>query len=162
MRKSDISASKQSFIALYDSKKGFSYLPPGELLAVSIIPISLSAAFKEFCFYGFSTAIEIGAVAGQIRDPYPNELWKNTADTLVTLNTIKCEHLASDTWSLYRGLECLIRNAYFPIFIPEQSLVYNGRKVLDYLDGSLEHSTMIKDILCRWKGLSAKMEKEIT
>jgi len=49
MRISDISAAKQSFIAIYDSNNRFSYLPPGEHLAVNIIPYSLSDAFKEFC-----------------------------------------------------------------------------------------------------------------
>jgi hypothetical protein len=162
MRISDISTMKQSFIAIYDGKNRFSYLSPGEILEKVIVPFSLSNVFKEFCYDDFSKAVEIGAVVGQIRTPYPNELWKNTADTLVMLKPIQHEHLISDIWSLYRGLEGLIKNENFPIFIPEQSMVYNGMKVLEYLAKFPELFFKVEETLQHWKDLPKMMEKEIT
>jgi hypothetical protein len=162
MRISDISTTKQSFIATYDGKNRFSYLTPGEILAKAIVPFSLSHVFKEFCYDDFSKAVEIGAVAGQIRAPYPNEVWKNTADTLVMLKPIQYEHLVSDIWSLYRGLEGLIENGNFPIFIPEQSMVYNGMKVLEHLVKLPEYFFKVEEMLQHWVNLPKLMEKEIT
>jgi hypothetical protein len=162
MRISDISTIKQSFIAIYDGKNGFSYLSPGEIRAKAIVPFSLSNVFKEFCYDDFSKAVEIGAVAGHIRAPYPNELWKNTADTLVMLKPIKYEHLVSNIWSLYRGLEGLIRNENFPILIPDQSMIYNGMKVLEYLANFPGLSFKVEETLQYWKNLPKMMEKEIT
>ena len=162
MRKRDIVTAKQSFIAIYDDRNIFSYLPPGQSLSEIIVPVSLSEAFKDFFYYDFSKAIEIDAVAGRLREPYPNELWKNNADTLVMVKPIKHENITSDIWSLYKGLEGLIRNNKFPIFIPEQSMIYDGVKVLEFLDTSPSYSSGILETRHHWRNLIKKMEGEIT
>ena len=153
---------EQSFIAIYDGKNRFSYLSPGENLAKPIVPFSLSNVFKEFCYDDFAKAVEIGAVVAQIRTPYPNELWKNTADTLVMLKPLKHEHSVSNIWSLYRGLEGLIKNDNFPILIPEQSMVYNGIKILEYIAKFPGLFFKVEETLQHWKNLLKMMEKEIT
>jgi hypothetical protein len=118
-------------------------------------------------FWGRDDAFKCGAVIGQVRQGFRNELWTQSPDKKGrTSDSIDIISPAGDleSYSIYRGLSSVIDEYKFPIYVPETSLVYDGYRTLEYLKQQRINEAEVRVALKFWQieQMSEKMNNQIT
>lgn len=139
IRLNDISNIMQSYTAIlsisYKEKRGsLTYHLPSREKANSIITKNLLKYFLEYCLDTANKTYNIDdAVLAEVRESLATEKWMTNSDSLDMLTDIKDRKISC---SIYRGIDRMINNGRFPVYVPQLSLIFDGIEVVRTLQSA--------------------------